>query len=93
MTDFQKVANKLLAVSVVLVIITMIVITSFPKFMFFGVLLIVIANVYFIFHPKIRCPKCQKHVLWNPGFLKIPRWSFKVPKNCTKCGYQLIKDE
>jgi hypothetical protein len=41
---------------------------------------------------SIRCPNCQKPVLFNPKrFLKreIYIWTPKIPDSCTKCGTKL----
>lgn len=40
----------------------------------------------------LRCPKCDKPIMWNPLFGKnssVYGWSLDIPRRCTRCGTSL----
>jgi hypothetical protein len=52
-------------------------------------LLFIVIGLYVV---NIKCPSCNKSVLYNPinvFGIEINIWTSWIPKNCSKCGRQL----
>lgn len=92
--DYQRMSRKAFYLGVGLFFLLLVpVFLDFYPWVFFiaAVLAFSINPPLLLAGKKLKCPKCGKHVAYNPLW-RNTFWAWtplNIPEKCTRCGYQL----